>query len=93
MKILFVLLLIAISEYTVQQPDILNVNNEEVKMRYMFPLEALELNKRPFGYTHSTAPNTSCWRGYTANWVIIDDKLFLKSINRCYGDDKKTQKL
>ena len=81
------------SDHTVQQPDILFVNNKEVKMQYTFPLENLQLDKRPFGYTRRTAPNTACWRGYAAYWEIINDKLYLKSVKRCNGDNQKPNSL
>ena len=93
MKTLLFLLFLIIGKYTFQQPDILYINDQEVQLRFIFPLEKLNFNKRPFGYTRETAPTSACWRGYTANWTIIDEKLYLKSINRCYGDDNKPHTL
>lgn len=32
--------------------------------------------------------NTACWRGYEAEWIIIDNKLYLQNIYSCeYSDD------
>ena len=88
MNLIFFLLITANYTTTVQQSDELLIGDRVIKLQ-SYPLEELNLVKRPFGYTDKTAPNTSCWRGYKADWTIVNNKLYLKSINRCYGDTNK----
>ncbi|SNR14733.1 hypothetical protein [Tenacibaculum jejuense] len=73
---------------TGQETDLLIIENDTIFLK-MFPLEKLELKKRPFNNTRATAPSTGCWRGYRAIWRIIDNKLYLEKIIRCYSDSKK----
>ena len=88
MNLIFFLLSITNYTTTVQQSDELSIGDLIIKLQ-SYPLEELYLTRRPFGYTDKTAPNTSCWRGYKASWTIVNDKLYLKSVNRCYGDTNK----
>jgi len=43
------------------------IKNDTIYLKE-FPLEKLELEKRPFGNTRITAPSSACWRGYKAVW-------------------------
>ncbi len=70
---------------TGQETDLLIIENDTIYLK-TFPLEKLELEKRPFGNTRATAPSTACWRGYRAIWRIIDNKLYLEKIVRCNSD-------
>ena len=73
---------------TEQIPDLLIIEKDTVELRELsnFPLEFLNLEFRPFNYTRQTAPHTGCWRGYQAIWRVIDNKIYLEKIQRCYGD-------
>jgi len=70
---------------TEQETDLLIIKNDTIYLK-TFLLEKLKLEKRPFGNTRATAPSTACWRGYRAIWKIIDNKLYLEKIIRCYSD-------
>lgn len=72
---------------TEQETDLLIIENDTIYLK-TFPLEKLELSKQPFGNTRATAPSTACWRGYRAIWKIINNKLYLEKIIRCYSDRK-----
>ncbi len=72
---------------TEQETDLLIIENDTIYLK-TFPLEKLVLEKRPFGNTRATAPSTGCWRGYRAIWRIIDHKLYLEKIIRCYSDQE-----
>ena len=74
---------------TVQTPDLLIIGNDTIKIRpKTYLLEYLSFKTRPFNYEIKSAPTTGCYRGYQAIWRIVDNKLFLEKIIRCYGDDK-----
>jgi hypothetical protein len=82
-------LLFTISSFaTEQEADLLIVNNDTIYLK-SFPLDSLNLTQRPFGYTRQTAPSTACWRGYRAIWRIVDNKLYLERITRCYSDNEE----
>ena len=88
---LIFLILISIDLKATQQiPDLLIVGKDTLQIfePNNYPLEKLNLKKRPFNYTETTSPHTACWRGYQAIWRIIDNELFLEKIQRCYGDNK-----
>ena len=70
---------------TEQETDLLIIENDTIYLK-TFPLEKLELKKRPFGNSRAPAPSTACWRGYRAIWKIKDDKLYLEKIIRCNSD-------
>ncbi|KAA3641483.1 MAG: hypothetical protein DWQ02_00480 [Bacteroidetes bacterium] len=85
MKTLLTFLLLLISQFlyaTAQIPDILIYNGDTLL------LHAVPLNSFPdrdkitpqnlFGSSGCTY--TACWRGYVATWEVIDDKLYLNSI-------------
>ena len=73
---------------TEQEADLLIAGNDTIYLK-SFPLDSLQLGKRPFGYTRQTAPSTDCWRGYKAIWRIVDDRLYLEKIIRCYSDNQQ----
>jgi hypothetical protein len=73
---------------TEQEADLLIVNNDTIYLK-SFPLDRLNLTERPFGYTTQTATSTACQRGYRAIWRIVDNKLYLEKITRCYSDKKE----
>ena len=70
---------------TEQEPDILIIGNDTLLIK-SFPLEDLELEFRPFGYTDITVPSTACWRGYRAIWKVENDSIFLEKIISCATD-------
>lgn len=67
---------------TEQVPDYLIINNDTLYLN-SFPLNDLNFTKLPFG---KFAPNTSCWRGYQAVWIVENDSLFLKELIPCESD-------
>jgi len=72
--------------------DILIYNNDTLSIRD-FPLEQLYNNdqEKPDFFdnykTNRFPSNTGCRRGYQAYWIIIDNQLFLTSINSCCEPD------
>jgi len=73
---------------TEQESDLLIIGNDTIYLE-TFLLEKLNLEKRPFGNTRTTAPSTACWKGYRAIWKIIDKKLYLEKIIHCDSDPEK----
>jgi len=78
---------------TSQIPDIL-IYNGDTLYTYSNPLEQLYINDsiRPkfFGDKEDCMP-TDCWRGYQAEWTIINNQLFLTGIYSCRFEDDKTK--
>ncbi len=76
---------------TSQTPDILIYKGDTLSL-FANPLEQLYGNDstRPkyFG-KREACMNTACWRGYQAEWKIIDNQLYLTGIySCCYYEDK-----
>ncbi len=86
---IFFISMISSSYATEQESDLLIIDNDTIYLKTFF-LEKLNLAYKPFGYTHANAPSTACWRGYRAVWRVIDHKLYLEKIIRCYTDRKKS---
>lgn len=75
---------------TGQIPDILIYNNDTLSI-FSNPLEQLtnvdSLRVKLFG-DNKEHRKTACWRGYQAEWTIIDNQLYLTAIYSCnYYDD------
>jgi len=87
LPILFFLTLTIGAFATEQEAELLIVGSDTTYLK-SFPLDSLNLIENPFGYTRQTAPSTACWRGYNAVWRIIDNKLYLEKITRCYSDNE-----
>ena len=87
-SVFFFLALTCAGIATDQESDLLIIGTDTIYLQ-SFPLESLELKERPFGFTTWTAPSTACWRGYTAIWQIVDNKLYLEKIIRCTSDDER----
>jgi hypothetical protein len=79
---------------TPQIPDILIYNNDTLSI-FANPLEQLEdvnsLRKKMFS-DNKEHWNTACWRGYQAEWTVIDNELYLTAIYSCryYEDSIKS---
>jgi len=79
---------------TSQIPDILIYNGDTLSI-FANPLEQLyahdSLKPNFFGDKEGCL-STACWRGYEAEWVIIDDFLYLTGIYSCcyYEDNIKS---
>lgn len=76
---------------TAQIPDLLIYNGDTLSI-FANPLEQLydndSLRPKFFGDKEGCM-STACWRGYQAEWIIIDNKLFLTGIySCCYYEDK-----
>jgi hypothetical protein len=90
--LLIILLTVTLSNTfaTAQEPDIIIYNGDTLSL-YAFPLEQLYKNelKRPdFFRAKKGCMNTGCWRGYQAEWRIIDNELYLTGIfSCCYRED------
>ncbi len=83
---IFAILTSSISAFaTEQETDLLIIGKDTIYLD-IFPLEGLNLTSRPFGKTRATAPSSNCWRGYSAVWRIIDNKLYLEKILHCNSD-------
>ncbi len=79
---------------TGQIPDILIYNNDTLLM-FANPLEELtkvDSLKVKLFEDNKEHWNTSCWRGYQAEWTIINNQLFLTAIYSCnyYEDSIKS---
>jgi len=76
---------------TAQFPDRLIYNGDTLSI-FANPLEQLYNNDslRPkFFGRKEVCRSTACWRGYEAEWIIIDNQLYLTGIySCCYSDDK-----
>lgn len=75
---------------TAQIPDIL-IYRGDTLMLYANPLELLpnvdSLRNKMFGT--KVGWTTACWRGYQAEWTVINQELFLTAIYSCsYKDDR-----
>lgn len=74
---------------TAQMPDILIYNGDTLSI-FGNPLEQLYENDsiRPnfFGEKEG-CESTACWRGYQAEWTIIDENLYLTGIYSCCYDE------
>jgi len=75
---------------TSQIPDLLIYNGDTLSI-FANPLEQLYNNDsiRPnFFGENEGCESTACWRGYAAEWIIIDDYLYLTGIySCCYYED------
>jgi len=75
---------------TSQMPDILIYNGDTLSL-FANPLEQLYDNDsiRPkFFGGNEGCESTACWRGYQAEWIIIDENLYLTGIySCCYYED------
>lgn len=89
------LILLAVSVENVlatgQIPDRLIYNNDTLSI-FANPLEQLSnidsLRKKLFT-DNNEHWNTACWRGYQAEWTVIDNQLYLTAIFSCnYYEDK-----
>lgn len=76
---------------TGQIPDRLIYNNDTLPI-FANPLEQLSgvdsLRKKLFTDNNEDW-NTACWRGYQAEWTIIDNQLYLTAIYSCNYDEDK----
>jgi hypothetical protein len=76
---------------TSQVPDILLYNGDTLAI-YSNPLEQLyqKNSKRPnFFGSKIICSSTACWRGYQAEWQIIENQLYLTAIYNCCNDKIK----
>jgi hypothetical protein len=64
---------------TAQSPDFIIINNEKHAL-LTNPLEAYRELHRPDIVFLEDHPNTACWRGYVAEWEIVEGKLFLLNV-------------
>ena len=76
---------------TAQIPDIL-IHNGDTLSIFANPLEQLyekDTIRPDFFGKKEGCMLTACWRGYQAEWIIIDNQLFLTGIySCCYYEDK-----
>lgn len=76
---------------TAQAPDRLIYKGDTISI-YANPLEQLyqkdSLRPNFFGKKDDCGL-TSCWRGYQAEWTIIDDEIYLTGIFSCCYDENK----
>jgi hypothetical protein len=89
--ILFFLTTSFIRTYATSQiPDILIYNGDTLSI-FANPLEQLYDNDsiRPYFFGDKEGCNsTACWRGYVAEWTIINNELYLTGIySYCYKED------
>ncbi|WP_242927795.1 energy transducer TonB [Pontibacter vulgaris] len=89
------ILLTAVSKTfaTAQVPDILIYNGDTLSI-FANPLEQLPnidtLRPKLFG-SKEGCTTTACWRGYQAEWTIIENQLFLTGIYSCCHHKDKIQ--
>jgi hypothetical protein len=91
LSLCFCLLLSAVKIFaTAQIPDLL-IYKGDTLMLYANPLELLpnvdSLRNKMFG--PKVFGSTACWRGYQAEWIVVNQELFLTAIYSCsYKDDR-----
>ncbi|WP_373552868.1 hypothetical protein [Haliscomenobacter sp.] len=75
---------------TAQIPDLL-VYKGDTLMLYANPLELLpnidSFRNKMFG--RKVVGSTACWRGYQAEWTVINQELFLTAIYSCSDEDER----
>jgi hypothetical protein len=86
---IFTLLLLTVPLFkifaTQQIPDILIFNGDTIPifgipLKQLYDKDSIKVNY--FGNKESCT-STACWRGYIANWIIINDHLYLTDIFSC----------
>lgn len=86
--ILFLLFTLSVSA-TMQRPNTIRYKGEKFDIVYSDPLQpiltARSINLESFGLTDM---NTGCWRGYVADFEVLDDKLYLLKIHSCSDSTK-----
>lgn len=94
-KSLFILLLIFFSHLptfaTFQTSDILLLNNDTLNL-YKSPLENFP-DVRNKIFNEEDDINTDCEYGFFAEWVILNDTLYLQNIYNCQNGKKINQRL
>ena len=79
---------------TAQIPDIL-IYRGDTLMLYANPLELLpnvdSLRNKMFG--PKVGWTTACWRGYQAEWIVINQELFLSAIYSCSNRNRSNANL
>ena len=71
---------------TLQIPDILILNRDTMQMlNYPFNKHIEQKLYKEIGQNNDfdKARNTGCWRGYRAEWQIIDKELYLSAVYSC----------
>ena len=85
----FVILILIVGKAfsTNQVKDILIYNNDTLFL-YDSPLDQIQdISKRINDLNHyPTVESTDCWRGFYAEWRLINNELFLSKISRCNTD-------
>lgn len=84
---------------TIQRPDLLKIENEVHRIRTYplvdlkdtdslvydrlnyFSEEELEISGKDTSYL--VFINSNCWREFACSWIIVNDKLYLESIENC----------
>ncbi|NVK27775.1 MAG: hypothetical protein HWE14_07010 [Flavobacteriia bacterium] len=80
---LFIFTLISLfSRATPQQPDILYFNGDTLRL-YDSPLETEFPELEQLILERASSFSSDCWRGYIAEWTILNDSLFLLSAKDC----------
>jgi hypothetical protein len=66
--------------------DILYYDNDTLYL-YDSPLEQIDgITAKIFEKNGNRPGGTSCWRGFRAEWKIIDDILYLHNVYECFSD-------
>lgn len=76
-----------------QAPDILIYKGDTIPI-YANPLEQLyaKSSSRPnFFRSTQECTSTSCWRGYYAEWEIINNEIYLTGIFSCCEEHRETK--
>lgn len=78
---------------TVQTRDILIMNMDTTYLLYNYPLDSHPNIEKIYKHMErdtlfSKSSNTACWRGYIAEWRLINNTLYLSNIYSC---DRKTK--
>lgn len=82
--ILFTLFASIFAKATLQIHDVLIIEKDTLWLE-TYPLELLDLKTRPFDDALSgKSHNSACHRGYQAIWRIVENRLYLEKIIKCY---------
>jgi len=74
---------------TLQIPDLLIYNGDTLSF-FATPLELLYQDKTERPNFFGNEPSSNCWRGYQAEWIIINGQLYLSNI---YSDNYKVDSI
>ena len=96
MRIILLILLnfIFIKSYSTNQVSDILISNKDTLELYESPLEEiLEITTKLQSGENVIEMSSDCWRGYFAEWELIDNKLFLLKVSECNSGKSLNRKI